>query len=393
MLGFTRRVFCAISTTWLMASTQAFCQGLGQSDWQSGSAPQSSSQPGQSEWQTGSSVGAASGSLLGQSGWQTSGGSSASQQPGPQMGQSDWQQPAAQPGQSNWQQPAPQMGQSNWQQPAAQSGQSNWQQPTSQPGQSNWQQPAPPMGQQSAPPMGQSNWQQPAAQSGQSNWQQPAPPMGQQPAPQMGQSNWQQPAAQSGQSNWQQPAQNGSTFAQNDQQPIQQVDSRARPKLQGGATASKTLGDALQQEQQPQGNSTAVNPDIDPNAAAMMMNTLQGGVAANGTAGSTGTSGGAPAFDPGSALMGALTGGGGDQLNSLTQTLAPALMMMMEVMPGPGQGQPAGAGFGLPRFGQQTGPSYARPMARRPSNPVGNIIPSGMVRNLMYQGVSRAMNH
>jgi hypothetical protein len=376
MLGSTR-VFCAISTTWLMAATQAFCQGLGQSDWQTGSAPQASSQPGQSEWQTGSSGGAASGSSLGQSGWQTPGGSSAQAQTAPQMGQSNWQQPAPSMGQSNWQQPAPSMGQ----QPAPQMGQSNWQQsappmgqqPAPSMGQSNWQQSAPPMGQQPAPSMGQSNWQQPAAQSGQSNWQ--------------------QPASQPGQSNWQQPAQSGSTFAQNDQQPMQQVDSRARPKLQGGATASKTLGDALQQEQQPQGNSTAVNPDIDPNAAAMMMNTLQGGVAANGTAGSTGTSGGAPAFDPGSALMGALTGGGGDQLNSLTQTLAPALMMMMEVMPGPGQGQPAGGGFGLPRFGQQTGPSYARPMARRPSNPVGNIIPSGMVRSLMYQGVSRAMNH
>jgi hypothetical protein len=142
----------------------------------------------------------------------------------------------------------------------------------------------------------------------------------------------------------------------------------------------------------------ANNPDIDPNAAAMMMNQLQGGVSASGTAGSTGSSGGtggAPAFDPGSALMGALTGGGGDQLNALSQTLAPALMMMMEVMPGPGQGGPGAGGLGLPRFGQTGvgGGGYARPMVRRPSNPVSNIIPSGMVRSLMYQGVSRAMNH
>jgi hypothetical protein len=199
---------------------------------------------------------------------------------------------------------------------------------------------------------------------------------------------------QQGQSGWQQPAANT--------QAIQPVDSRATPKLQASATATKTLGDALQQEQHaPSGNNAQpFNPDIDPNAAAMMMNQLQGGVSASSTAGGAGNIGGAGGngggapMDPGAALMGALAGGGGgDALNSLSQSLAPALMMMMEVMPGPGQGAPAG---GLPTFGQTSQMGYApRPMVRRaaPSNPLGNIIPSGMVRSLMYQGVSRAMYH
>jgi len=114
-----------------------------------------------------------------------------------QLGQSDWQTPSAPSGshqqsgigQSDWQQPAQQqqLGQSDWQQPQRQQqqlGQSDWQQPQRQQqqlGQSDWQQPA----QQQQ--LGQSDWQQPGRQqSGQSNWQQPAQQQ------QLGQSDWQQ---------------------------------------------------------------------------------------------------------------------------------------------------------------------------------------------------------
>ncbi len=326
-----------------------------------------------------------------------------------ELGQSDWQQPSSSPsslGQSQWQQPSSSpssLGQSQWQQPSSSPsplGQSQWQQPSSSPsplGQSQWQQPS-----SSPSSLGQSQWQQPSSSPsplGQSQWQQPSSSPSS-----LGQSQWQQPSSSPsslGQSQWQQPAGQGSdqnlsrTAAPPLLQPkdLQAVEMRAKPpQLTGSATTTKTLGDALEQEQQSVRSTGAVfNQDIDPAAAAMFMNQIKGN---SGT-----TRGASPtpsAVNPAAALMNAMTGSGGDEeLNALSKQMAPALNAIMQIMPasmGPGQSAVT-SGIGLPKFGQ-----YApRPVIQKTNNPIGGILPTNTVRNLLqnaaYQGMSHALNH
>ncbi|MDR3612382.1 MAG: hypothetical protein P4L53_02380 [Candidatus Obscuribacterales bacterium] len=281
-----------------------------------------------------------------------------------QLGQSEWQTPGGGSTSTSNSAPAQGLGQSDWQTPSGNSGgggqsqlgQSGWQQP---PGQQQLQQfqTAPQQQQQQPQQLGQSNWQQPASsnQLGQSDWQQPAAPANNQ----LGQSGWQQPA----------PSQ----------------------PLQGSASTTTTLGDALKSGQ---GNSA--NSDIDPAAAAMMMSQLNGG--ANGAGMNMGATGGA--MNPAAMMMGGGMGGA-DPMAAMSQ-LAPALGALMMVMPNNNNGMNTGmpssrpftGGFAVPR---RSGTVYNNNNNGGIGKTVNKVLPpsmvQGMMRQMMYQGMSRAMYH
>jgi hypothetical protein len=257
--------------------------------------------------------------------------------------------------------------------------QSGWQQPSAQPqlGQSGWQQPS------AQPQLGQSGWQQPSAQPqlGQSGWQQPSA------QPQLGQSGWQQPQEQNMQPP---PGQINNQNAKGQPSPtFETSEVRAKPSmLKGNATATKTLGETLNQEQNKNASiSPAQNPDIDPAAASLFMNQLHGNAA---TASSTATG----QMDPASQMMSQLGGnilGNDEAMQDLSKQLAPALNVLMQAMPKASPGQPVNA-FRLPMFPQPQTRRYSQPVQKKPANPVNNILPTSTIRNLIQNAASRGLN-
>ena len=207
-------------------------------------------------------------------------------------------------------------------------------------GQSDWQTPSSSGGGASpqSAPLAQSDWQQPGASAQQQQQQQQQQQVQQVQQPQQMQQMQQMPQPQ------QQAQIQQQLFQQAQQQPQQQQVTQS--DWQTPNSSSQTLGDAMQS-----GTAGSGNSDIDPAAAAMMMNQLKGGVSASGTGGASNG-----AFNPGAMMGGGASGA--DPMAAMSQQFAPALNALMQVMPSNNNGMNMGApvsstpftgGFAVPR--------------------------------------------